>query len=256
LEFVSNITSVIKNLNEYLFYSAPIRIVILGFEGFSAQCSTEQHYLRKQRRFAVLAGYGFVTLVRYSSLNICPLGYISIHVLGLSLGTVILPPSPSYFRKQQQLLLDGPSSQQPNNLDPSAPRQNAKTVIELLSYSVVWWMLFAFVSLGMDVSRRMVRSACSTSRAQLPVKIPCADMIPRQTSHMSYGLQLTTRLSSLATFYSTWCSFPPERQGYGTRMILRANGSSSRKWDRKAAHPRYWRLSTRTHLPCFCWFVL
>ncbi|OJA17265.1 hypothetical protein AZE42_03028 [Rhizopogon vesiculosus] len=83
------------------------------------------------------------------------LGYVSIHIMGLSLGTIILPPSPSFFRKQQQLFLDGPSSYQPNKLDPSAPRQNAKIVIELLSYSVVWWMLSAFTQLGMDVSRRM-----------------------------------------------------------------------------------------------------
>jgi phosphatidylinositol glycan class W len=83
------------------------------------------------------------------------LGYVSIHILGLSLGTVILPPSPSFFRKQQQQLLDGPSSHRPSKFDPSAPRQNAKIVIELLSYSVVWWMLLAFVRLGLEVSRRM-----------------------------------------------------------------------------------------------------
>lgn len=83
------------------------------------------------------------------------LGYVSIHILGLSLGTVILPPSPSFFWKQQQQLLDGPSSYQPSKLDPSAPRQNAKIIIELLSYSVVWWMLLAFVRLGFEVSRRM-----------------------------------------------------------------------------------------------------
>ncbi|KAG2101790.1 hypothetical protein BD769DRAFT_1697154 [Suillus cothurnatus] len=56
---------------------------------------------------------------------------------------------------QQQQLLDGPSSHRPSKFDPSAPRQNAKIVIELLSYSVVWWMLLAFVRLGLEVSRRM-----------------------------------------------------------------------------------------------------
>lgn len=83
------------------------------------------------------------------------LGYVSIHILGLSLGTIILPPSPSFFRKQQQQSLDGLSSHRPSKLDPSAPRQNAKIVTELLSYSVVWWMLLAFVRLGLEVSRRM-----------------------------------------------------------------------------------------------------
>jgi len=78
----------------------------------------------------------------------------------------------------------------------------------------------------------------------------------RQISHMSFGLQLTTHLSSSATFYLIWCSFPLERQRYEIRLILRANGCSSRKMDRQAAHPSCWRLSTRTHLSYFCWFVL
>ncbi|KAG2130144.1 GWT1-domain-containing protein [Suillus bovinus] len=81
-------------------------------------------------------------------------GYVSIHILGLSLGTIILPPSPSFFRKQQQLL-DRPSSHRPSKLDPSAPRQSAKIIIEVLSYSIVWWMLLAFVRLQLEVSRRM-----------------------------------------------------------------------------------------------------
>lgn len=84
----------------------------------------------------------------------------------------------------------------------------------------------------------------------------CAEMSSRQISHMSFGLQLTTHLSSLATFYSIWCSFPLERQRYEIRLILRANGCSSRKMDRQAAHPRCWRLSTKMHLSYSCWFVL
>ncbi|KAG1802678.1 GWT1-domain-containing protein [Suillus plorans] len=53
--------------------------------------------------------------------------YVSIHILGLSSGTAILPPSPS----------------------------NAKIITELLLYSVVCWTLLAFVRLGFEVSRRM-----------------------------------------------------------------------------------------------------
>ncbi|KAI9567728.1 GWT1-domain-containing protein [Boletus coccyginus] len=83
------------------------------------------------------------------------LGYLSLHIMGLSLGTIILPPSPSFFRKQQRILFDGGHSQSLTNLDPSAPRQNAKTTIELLSYALVWWTLLALVRRGLQVSRRM-----------------------------------------------------------------------------------------------------
>ncbi|KAK7680315.1 hypothetical protein QCA50_016555 [Cerrena zonata] len=33
------------------------------------------------------------------------IGYLAIHLLGLSTGTLVLPPSPSYFRRQQELLI-------------------------------------------------------------------------------------------------------------------------------------------------------
>ncbi|KIK98871.1 hypothetical protein PAXRUDRAFT_133223 [Paxillus rubicundulus Ve08.2h10] len=83
------------------------------------------------------------------------LGYFSIHIMGLSLGTIIIPPSPSYFRKQQDMFLKGEEDNHLSRSDPSAPRQNAKTIIELFSYAVVWWALLAFVRLGLNVSRMM-----------------------------------------------------------------------------------------------------
>ncbi|KAH0831252.1 GWT1-domain-containing protein [Lanmaoa asiatica] len=83
------------------------------------------------------------------------LGYLSLHIMGLSLGTIILPPSPSFFCKQQGILLEGGNSQRLTKLDPSVPRQNAKTTIELFSYTLVWWTLLALVRRGLEVSRRM-----------------------------------------------------------------------------------------------------
>ncbi|EIW79576.1 GWT1-domain-containing protein [Coniophora puteana RWD-64-598 SS2] len=80
------------------------------------------------------------------------LGYLAIHIMGLSLGTVILPPQPSYFRKQQEALVH--DSKRPV-VDLSAPRQNSKTITELVAYSAIWWALLAIVTLGLDVSRRM-----------------------------------------------------------------------------------------------------
>ncbi|KAI6128862.1 GWT1-domain-containing protein [Pisolithus croceorrhizus] len=80
------------------------------------------------------------------------LGYFSIHIMGLSVGTIILPPRPSFFRKQIVL----PDDDRSTSLDLVAPRQTTKTVAELFSYAFVWWGLFAFVRLKLDVSRRMV----------------------------------------------------------------------------------------------------
>ncbi|KAG8216125.1 GWT1-domain-containing protein [Butyriboletus roseoflavus] len=85
------------------------------------------------------------------------LGYLSLHIMGLSLGTIILPPSPSFFRKQQVILFEGgnSNSQRVTKLDSSAPRRDAKTTVELFSYALVWWTLLALVRRGHKVSRRM-----------------------------------------------------------------------------------------------------
>jgi glucosaminylphosphatidylinositol acyltransferase len=69
-------------------------------------------------------------------------GYLAIHLIGLSTGAIILPPSPSYLRRPQFA---------------NAPRQNDKTAIELAAYTLIWWSLF-FIStfLTQGASRRMV----------------------------------------------------------------------------------------------------
>ncbi|KAJ6478563.1 GWT1-domain-containing protein [Mycena vitilis] len=66
-------------------------------------------------------------------------GYLSIYLLGLSVGTLILPPSPGFFRR----LLQGRST----TAELSAPRQNDKGAIELASYAIVWWALLGLTSL-------------------------------------------------------------------------------------------------------------
>ncbi|KAI4519372.1 hypothetical protein K525DRAFT_287283 [Schizophyllum commune Loenen D] len=113
------------------------------------------------------------------------LGYLSIHLLGLATGTLILPPSPSYFRRMQRGLsntspsathakkdddaarnsYDSNSSSNPNAYDKplpplSLPREDDKTATELFGYTLLWWALFYLARYfkigGQDVSRRMV----------------------------------------------------------------------------------------------------
>ncbi|KAM5533211.1 hypothetical protein V8D89_013167 [Ganoderma adspersum] len=116
-------------------------------------------------------------------------GYLAIHLLGLSTGTLLLAPSPSYFRRQQQQIAQHAAGQRPTMLDsdtdddvpspisPASPgspsptpapapaprvvevrRENDKTATELCSYAVLWWVLLGALRLadvGGGVSRRM-----------------------------------------------------------------------------------------------------
>lgn len=97
-------------------------------------------------------------------------GYLAIHLLGLSAGTLVLPPSPSFFRRRQQALADKLTKRRisdagfkhDKDLDLAGPRQTGKTATELCSYSIVWWSFLGLTKLvnfkGQwgEVSRRMV----------------------------------------------------------------------------------------------------
>ncbi|KAG9016056.1 Glucosaminyl phosphatidylinositol (GlcN-PI) nositol acylation protein [Tulasnella sp. 427] len=92
-------------------------------------------------------------------------GYLAIHILGFAIGTLILPPSPSHFRRRQKAIKPDPeessnavySSRKPFKL--SSERQLDKTVIELSGYTLMWWTIFGIVSMmsggRMGVSRRL-----------------------------------------------------------------------------------------------------
>lgn len=122
-------------------------------------------------------------------------GYLAIHLLGLSTGTFLLPPSPSCFRRRQQsytkslsqansfstsssdvkaemektdYLTHGPDSpadswsavgQAVGDEVGETYRENDRTATELASYAFIWWTLLGACSLlgvGGGVSRRMV----------------------------------------------------------------------------------------------------
>ena len=103
---------------------------------------------------------------------------MAIHLLGLSTGTILLPRSPSYFRRRQR----APLPRKINNADTDTDndsdsddvnhkffpktkgnaklqRQNDKTAIKLCSSAVIWWVLMGLIhvlGIGEGVSRRMV----------------------------------------------------------------------------------------------------
>lgn len=89
------------------------------------------------------------------------LGYLSIHVFGLSTGTLILPPSPSYFpRAQRHFSHTGTLPEE--DLRNFKRKKNDKAAMELFSYTFVWWTcmgLSRFFQIDGEegVSRRVVR---------------------------------------------------------------------------------------------------
>lgn len=106
------------------------------------------------------------------------IGYMAIHLLGLATGTLLIPPSPSYFRRRQQAPpfqsssadTDTDNDSELDDVNHKAfpkvkgqagqQRQNDKTAIELCSYAVVWWVLMGLTrmggGIGEGVSRRIV----------------------------------------------------------------------------------------------------
>lgn len=146
------------------------------------------------------------------------LGYLSIHILGLSLGTTVLPHSPNFFPKLQLALRQSPSNPQ---LPPTRNRHPLKTALHLLSYALLWWSLFGFSRFiqSNGVSRRMVLDLAS----------------PPTSSHSSYRLIYLTFYGSLPSMSlsSLFISFLPQ-----TMYLL------------------CWQLSTDMVLSFFSWYVL
>ncbi|KAF8800890.1 hypothetical protein BYT27DRAFT_7116401 [Phlegmacium glaucopus] len=73
-------------------------------------------------------------------------GYLAIQLLGLSVGTIILPPYSSFFHRRQKVPTGREYKQRNSdaaadntNLDIAAPRQTEKTATELCSYAIIWW---------------------------------------------------------------------------------------------------------------------
>lgn len=92
-----------------------------------------------------------------------PAGYLAIHLLGLLTGTIVVPPSPSHFRRARKQLKQNEDPNEPTRPLPrlDAPRDNSKTSTELFSYSFLFWTFVVGIVLarGNDVvSRRLVRS--------------------------------------------------------------------------------------------------
>ncbi|KIY66656.1 GWT1-domain-containing protein, partial [Cylindrobasidium torrendii FP15055 ss-10] len=91
-------------------------------------------------------------------------GYVAIYLFGLSTGTLVLPSTPSYFRRTQRYFWDTGIIRGGGKPKPEKPKQRRKTgkaITELLSYTFLWWCCMgitrAFWIDGSEgVSRRVV----------------------------------------------------------------------------------------------------
>ncbi|QRV84885.1 hypothetical protein RhiJN_12901 [Ceratobasidium sp. AG-Ba] len=128
-------------------------------------------------------------------------GYLALHLLGLAIGTLILPPSPSHFRRAlsglsnlnpsaapsrapspARLYVDndlhmGRRAPTPDSSDDEddtprprpapipvrdEPRKRGKAAIELCSYAVVWWTLFFIGSMVGNGTQSVSRRLANT----------------------------------------------------------------------------------------------
>ncbi|KAJ7782797.1 GWT1-domain-containing protein [Mycena metata] len=86
-------------------------------------------------------------------------GYLAIHLLGLFTGTLVLPPTPAFFRRMR----DAHKKRDDGNRNElGAPRQNDKTAIELASYAMVWWAVLGVISMpGLRVDEGVSRQTAN-----------------------------------------------------------------------------------------------
>jgi phosphatidylinositol glycan class W len=152
-------------------------------------------------------------------------GYLAIQLLGLSIGTLVLPPTPSFYGRRQAAYsknlntnkeggLGVPpkrrnSNPKDKNFDISAPRQTAKTATELCAYAILWWALLgAGRMLKVDgwgtgeggISRRMVRTSFECIMwLCIPDPFRFLLFFVRLTSRTFFGWRRSMRRSSCPT---------------------------------------------------------
>lgn len=145
----------------------------MGFLTRHRSCNAESMYLVHQVALSVAGWREFVLFAPRTNLLsankegiVSLFGYFAIHLLGLSTGTMILPPSPSYFRRQQLERLSARSRRDSNasqtiSSSSSPQREDDKTATELAAYAILWWTflgLSSFLASVSGVSRRLVGS--------------------------------------------------------------------------------------------------
>ena len=120
--------------------------------------------------------------------------------MGLATGTVVLPNSPSEFRRRVRLMRGDNKNLKDNNDRQSRRhigRQNDKTAIELASYAILWWIAFGLITVlgfGGGVSRRLV----SVSRITCLLVLV---LINHSKANMSYVLWVSAYNTSFILFY-------------------------------------------------------
>ena len=113
-----------------------------------------QHYALNAPRLSLISANkeGLISLI----------GYLALHLLGISTGTIILPPSPSYFRRvQRHFSATGVLRVGGDSTSIKKVRKSDKMAMELFSYTILWWACMGLVRLfridgDEGVSRRVV----------------------------------------------------------------------------------------------------
>ena len=162
----------------FILSSPSILPIPTSLAGLCSICPTDVADQREQRRSSITPRYTCSPTKLNTPHN--PTGYLAIQLVGLSVGTLILPPSPSFFRRRQAALTPQTHKRRSSDAadaapDLSAPRQTGKMATELCAYAAMWWGLLGLAritrvdgrwSAGEGVSRRIVRAPPSLVRVQ------------------------------------------------------------------------------------------
>lgn len=87
------------------------------------------------------------------NISVASLGYLAIHTVGLLMGTLLLPPSPSTFRRMQKRKSsisqsrDGSTQDHHDDSGNGGQSKPDKAAIELFSYAAAWWSLLGGLAL-------------------------------------------------------------------------------------------------------------
>ena len=92
-------------------------------------------------------------------------GYFTIHLLGLSTGIMISPPSPSYFHRQRLETTKAQSWRNSNaglmtQSGMSPQHKDVKTVTELAGYVILWWTFLGLNSFFPSIAGVLCRLVC------------------------------------------------------------------------------------------------
>lgn len=162
--------------------------------------SGERHGLVSRNKEGITSMLGSLSLPKSISLRVAQheahvgptyfTGYLSIHTFGLLMGTLLLPPSPSKFRRMRKQRNDGSWTNSAMKLetdpipDDEHRRQPVKAAIELFSYAMAWWTLLGILAIALPFTTTTVISPLTMETVAIQHKSTISRRLVRSFLHL------------------------------------------------------------------------